>query len=72
MKQAAIPVQALKLQTSTGFEQSYFDHLQTCADCYAAYEATEKEYKKWYGRRRYSSYRSFKEVCNRRHRAGKK
>ena len=66
-----IPVQALKLQTSTGFEQRYFDYLRI-HDSQSAYEETEKEYEKWYKRRRYSSYKSFREVVNRRHRKSRK
>ena len=66
-----IPVQALKLLTTTGFEQKYFDFLRIY-DNKKAYEETEKEYEKWYKKRRYSSYKSFREVVNRKHRKSKK
>jgi len=66
-----IPVQALRLQTSTGFEKRYFYYLRIYKSK-KAYEETEKEYEKWYGKRRYSSYKSFREVVSRRHRKSKK
>ncbi len=62
----ALPVEAINIQTSLGFEQKYFENLKLCDSNVEAYELTEQLYEYYYGRRKYSNFASFREVINRR------
>lgn len=50
----------LKLSTPAGFRAVYFEYIAKTGTCQAAYEAAEREYKKYYGQNRYTSYLSFR------------
>lgn len=63
-----LPPLAIKISTSAGFEQRYFEHLKYAETHADAYESTEAEYQQYFGRRRYSCFKSFREVINNRRR----
>ena len=54
-----------QLSTPDGFTARYYSLLAHCDSNAAAYEAVENEHKWLFGRRRYSSFDSFRVVKNR-------
>ena len=62
----AIPKAVRDMITPAGFLSAYFKNLDTAYDNREAYETTEREYIKYFGRRRYSNFESFRICKNRR------
>jgi len=60
-----IPLEILVLLSPRGFEERFHNHCKNQKTYSAAYEETEKEYESYFGKRRYSSYDSFRVVMNR-------
>ena len=63
-----IELEILALLSPSGFEKRFHKHCQETKTYEDAYELTEEEYEKNFGRRRYSSYDSFRVTKNRKNR----
>lgn len=61
----------LKLHTKAGFISRYFNLIQDYGTNEAAYEAAERQYKHFFGERKYSDYDSFRVVLSRYNKAQK-
>lgn len=55
----------LILLSAKGFEEKFHKNCKDTKTYVQAYEKTEKEYEEHFGKRRYSSYDSFRVVMNR-------
>lgn len=60
-----LPLEILALLSPAGFEKRFHTHCKETKNYEQAYEKTEKEYEKNFGKRRYSSYDSFRVTKNR-------
>ena len=60
-----IQLEILALLSPSGFEKRFHKHCKETKTYSEAYELTEKEYQKNFGKRRYSSYDSFRVTKNR-------
>jgi hypothetical protein len=60
-----IKFEILKLLSMKGFSEKFYDYSKKTKTYREAYEKTEKIYEKNFGKRRYSSYDSFRVVMNR-------
>jgi len=54
--------QAIKLLTTSGFDQEFFKNLATCKTKKEAYDKTEELYQSFFKKRRYSSFESYRVV----------
>ena len=63
-----IPTEILALLSPAGFEKRFHKHCKDHKNYEQAYEQTEKEYEQNFGKRRYSSYDSFRVTKNRKNR----
>ena len=63
-----IEIEILALLSSKGFETRFHKNCKTSKTYEDAYELTEEEYEKHFGKRRYSSYDSFRVTKNRKNR----
>ena len=63
-----IPIEILALLSPAGFEKRFHKHCKNSKNYEHAYELTEKEYEQNFGKRRYSSYDSFRVTKNRKNR----
>ena len=61
----ALPLEILALLSPSGFERRFHKHCKETKNYEQAYEKTEKEYEASFGKRRYSSYDSFRVTKNR-------
>ena len=61
-------IEILALLSPAGFEKRFHKYCQTSKNYYEAYEKTEQEYESNFGKRRYSSYDSFRVTKNRKNR----
>tara|TARA_R110000744_G_scaffold278092_2_gene390381 strand:- start:10535 stop:10738 length:204 start_codon:yes stop_codon:yes gene_type:complete len=60
-----LPFEILALLSPLGFEDRFYMNCKIKKTYQKAYEQTELEYKEHFGKRRYSSYDSFRVVLNR-------
>jgi len=60
-----IPIEILALLSPAGFEKRFHKNCKKTKNYEEAYEETEKEYEENFGKRRYSSYDSFRVTKNR-------
>tara|TARA_R110002167_G_scaffold59643_1_gene169146 strand:- start:91 stop:297 length:207 start_codon:yes stop_codon:yes gene_type:complete len=60
-----IPIEILALLSPRGFEERFHYHCKNERTYIKAYEEAEREYEDHFGKRRYSSYDSFRVVMNR-------
>jgi len=63
-----IPIEILALLSPSGFEKRFYKNCKTAKNYETAYEITETEYETNFGKRRYSSYDSFRVTKNRKYR----
>tara|TARA_R110002020_G_scaffold431046_3_gene640884 strand:- start:401 stop:607 length:207 start_codon:yes stop_codon:yes gene_type:complete len=56
----SLPFEILALLSPEGFEKRFYKNCKETKTNYEAYEVTEKEYKKIFNKRKYSSYDSFR------------
>ena len=63
-----LPIEILALLSPAGFEKRFHKHCKNSKNYEQAYEQTEKEYEQNFGKRRYSSYDSFRVTKNRKNR----
>ena len=63
-----IQLEILALLSPSGFEKRFHKHCKATKTYEQAYEKTEKEYEETFGKRRYSSYDSFRVTKNRKNR----
>lgn len=63
-----IELEILALLSPSGFEKRFHKHCQETKTYEDAYELTEEEYEKNFGKRRYASYDSFRVTKNRKNR----
>jgi|TARA_R100001594_G_scaffold33325_1_gene61754 hypothetical protein len=63
-----IEIEILALLSPSGFEKRFHKNCQKSKTYYDAYELTEQEYEKNFGKRRYASYDSFRVTKNRKNR----
>ena len=61
-------IEILALLSPSGFEKRFHKNCQTSKNYYDAYEKTEIEYENNFGKRKYSSYDSFRVTKNRKNR----
>lgn len=64
----SIDIEILALLSPAGFEKRFHKYCQDTKTYERAYEKTEKEYEEHFGKRRYSSYDSFRVSKNRKKR----
>ena len=64
MKQ--LPFEILALLSPSGFNDRFHKHCKTSKTYVDAYEKTDTEYEQIFGKRKYSSYNSFRVCMNRR------
>ena len=62
-----IPIEILVLLRPDGFEERFHYYCRREKTYTSAYEEAEKEYESYFGRRRYSSYDSFRTVIARKY-----
>ena len=63
-----IPIEILALLSPSGFEKRFHQNCKDTKSYELAYEKTESEYESNFGKRRYSSYDSFRVTKNRKNR----
>tara|TARA_R110002167_G_scaffold66768_2_gene188921 strand:+ start:337 stop:549 length:213 start_codon:yes stop_codon:yes gene_type:complete len=63
-----IPIEILALLSPSGFERRFHKNCKLAKNYEDAYEQTETEYENNFGKRRYSSYDSFRVTKNRKNR----
>lgn len=56
----------LKLMTAEGFDARFFEMCQHYPTDALAYEAVERQYESYFGKRRYSNYESYRKTKNKR------
>jgi len=56
----SLPFEILALLSPEGFEKRFYKNCKETKTNFEAYEVTEKEYKKIFNKRKYSSYDSFR------------
>tara|TARA_R110002153_G_scaffold70085_2_gene184589 strand:+ start:412 stop:624 length:213 start_codon:yes stop_codon:yes gene_type:complete len=59
-----LSIEILSLLSPAGFEKRFYKNCQTTKSNEQAYEKTEKEYEKYFLKRRYASYDSFRVTKN--------
>ena len=60
-----IKIEILVLLSPSGFQERFHTNCKNAKTYVQAYEETEREYEGYFGKRRYSSYDSFRTVMNR-------
>ena len=60
-----IKIEILVLLSARGFQEKFHSNCKITKTYIKAYEETEKEYESYFGKRKYSSYDSFRVVMNR-------
>tara|TARA_R100001163_G_C5068278_1_gene208285 strand:+ start:333 stop:554 length:222 start_codon:yes stop_codon:yes gene_type:complete len=63
-----IPIEILALLSPAGFEKRFHQNCKIAKSYEKAYELTENEYEESFGKRKYSSYDSFRVTKNRKNR----
>ena len=63
-----IEIEILALLSASGFERKFHKNCKLSKTYEDAYELTEEEYEKHFGKRRYASYDSFRVTKNRKNR----
>ena len=56
----------LELNTPEGFDRRYYEMCQLYPNNSLAYEAVERQYESYFGKRKYSNYESYRKTKNKR------